>query len=436
MPNQSLNEHLESLKIDEQHRESGRGRTPRWLWFMVIVALVVLAGWAGVNTLRSPEVTTARVVGMEVHEAAAVLVASGYIVAHHKIEVSSKIIGKVLWIGVEKGDFVKRDQILVRLEDPEYKANLLQAKGNYDAMAAAYEKMKNGSRPEEMDQAKASMDVAKVQLDRSASLVHDDLISKSDFDNAQANYNTARANWQSSVKTYDLARIGNRAEDIETARAQMVQAKGQLDYAQTQLDATEIRSPVDGTVLDRLVEKGEMVTTSFVGDRGAKSSVVSLADLNDLLVELDINQNDFARVKEHGECTVVADAYPDKKYKATVFEISPEANRQKGTVQVKVKVLNPDGLLRPEMNAKVNFLSPAGGETKSTEMLIPKSAVFQSDGKSVVAVVEDGHAVFKPVTLGDITGESVRVTAGLSGSESVVTGNPQALQNGQRVRTR
>jgi HlyD family secretion protein len=443
MARESLTDHLESLKIEHHDRDNGGGSAPRWIWLLIVVALVVLVGWAGVSTLRSPEVTTARVVGMEVREPAAMLVASGYIVAHHKIELSSKIMGKVAWVGVEKGDIVKKDQVLVRLEDPEYKANLLQAKGNLDAMIAAYEKMKNGSRPEEIDRARAlmnqagaSMHVAKLQLDRSVGLAREDLISKSDLDNAQAAYDTAKANYESLVKTYDLTRIGNRAEDIETARAQVDQARGQLDYAQTQLDATEIRSPVDGTVLDRLVEKGEMVTTSFVGDRGAKSSVVSLADLDDLLVELDINQNDFARVKDKGEATVVADAYPDHKYKGTVFEISPEANRQKGTVQVKVKVLNPDGLLRPEMNAKVSFLSPSGGEMKGTEMVIPKSAVFQSEGKPVVAAVEDGRAVFKPVMLGEVTGESVRVTAGLAGSEQVITENPQALQNGQRVRTK
>src|ERR1017187_1907091 len=252
MPGQSLNDHLESLKIEQHDRDNSGGRAPRWLWLLIVVALVVLAGWAGVNTLRSPEVTTARVVGMEVREPATVLVASGYIVAHHKIELSSKIMGKVAWVGVEKGDIVKKDQVLVRLEDPEYRANLLQAKGNLDAMIAAHDKMKNGSRPEEIDRARAlmnqagaSMRVAKVQLDRSASLAREDLISKSDLDNAQATYDTAKANYESLVKTYDLARIGNRAEDVETARAQVDQARGQLDYAQTQLDATEIRSPVD-----------------------------------------------------------------------------------------------------------------------------------------------------------------------------------------------
>src|SRR5580658_4218717 len=238
MPGQSLNDHLSSLKIENHERDDGRSsRAPRWIWLLVVVALVVLAGWAGVSTLRSPEVTTARVVSMEVREAAAVLVASGYIVAHHRIELSSKIMGKVAWIGVEKGDIVKKDQVLVRLEDPEYKANLLQAKGNLDAIAANYEKMKNGSRPEEVDraraqmnQAAASMHVAKVQFDRSAGLAKDDLVSKSDLDNAQANYETAKANYEAAVKSYDLIRIGNRAEDIETARAQLVQARGQLDF--------------------------------------------------------------------------------------------------------------------------------------------------------------------------------------------------------------
>ena len=107
------------------------------------------------------------------------------------------------------------------------------------------------------------------------------------------------------------------------------------------------------------MEKGEFVTTSFVGDRGAKGYVVSLADLNDLQVELDISQNDFAKLhaKQHG--IVTTDAFPDRKYDGFINEISPEANRQKATVQVKVKMTKPDDYLRPEMNASVAFLADA-----------------------------------------------------------------------------
>src|SRR5205823_7134211 len=98
---------------------------------------------------------------------------------------------------------------------------------------------------------------------------------------------------------------------------------------------------------------------SFVGDRGAKSFVVTLADLRDLQVELDINQNDFGRISANQPCTVVTDAYPDRVYECRVDEISPEANRQKATIQVKVKLLQPDELIRPDMNARVTFLEVA-----------------------------------------------------------------------------
>lgn len=443
MAKADLSQHLESLKIDHSHRQDDQRSVPGWVWVSVLILIVAGVGWAAANAFRSPEVETARVVSIETREPSSVLVASGYVVAHHKISLSSKVMGRVAWIGVEKGDIVKKDQVLVRLEDAEYKAQVLQVQGNLAAAEARYLQMKNGSRPEEIARAKsqaaqaeAAMRIAKTQLDRSVGLAKDGVVSKSDLDNAQANYDNAKANWDATVKTFELARIGNRSEDIETARAQVDQAQGQLDYARTQLVATEIRSPVNGTVLDRLVEQGEMVTTSFVGDRGAKSSVVSLADLDDLLVELDINQNDFARIQSKQLATVVADAYQDHKYQGQVFEISPEANRQKGTVQVKVKVINPDGLLRPEMNAKVSFHAKEAGDVKKTDLMVPKAAVFQSEGKTVVAAVENGHATFKSVTLGDATGETVQVASGLTGNETVVVTNPGSLQNGQRIRTK
>ena len=120
-----------------------------------------------------------------------------------------------------------------------------------------------------------------------------------------------------------------------------------LSYAETNLSNTIIRAPVTGTILERAVEKGEFVTTSFVGDRGAKGYVVSLADLNDLEVELDISQNDFARLHMGQKGIITTDAFPDRKYDGFIREMSPEANRQKATVQVKVKVAHPDGYLRP-----------------------------------------------------------------------------------------
>ena len=91
-------------------------------------------------------------------------------------------------------------------------------------------------------------------------------------------------------------KLGPRQEQIDALRGQVEQARGAVAFAQTNLDNTIIRAPVTGTILERNVEKGEFVTTGFVGDKGAKGYVVSLADLNDLEVELDISQNDFAKL--------------------------------------------------------------------------------------------------------------------------------------------
>jgi len=146
--------------------------------------------------------------------------------------------------------------------------------------------------------------------------------------------------------------------------------------------------------------------------------VVSIADLNDLRVELDISQNDFAKVAAKQPSWIVTDAYPDRKYQGVVDLISPEANRQKATVQVRVKVLNPDDLLKPDMNATVSFLS--AGKMAATQnattapsadrpsIRVPVSAV--RDG--AVFVVEDGKAVRRVVTAGQTIGATLRCIRG------------------------
>ena len=130
-----------------------------------------------------------------------------------------------------------------------------------------------------------------------------------------------------------------------------------MDYTKSQLNCTVIRAPVTGTILERTAEKGELVTAQFASgaEGGPRGSVVALADLNDIQVELDIAQDDFAKLSPHQEGIVTLDAFKDRSYKGEIAEMSPEANRQKATVQVKVQILQPDSYLRPEMNATVQF---------------------------------------------------------------------------------
>ena len=194
-------------------------------------------------------------------------------------------------------------------------------------------------------------------------------------------------------------------------------------------------TPVTGTILARAVEKGEFVTTSFVGDRGAKGYVVSLADLNDLEVELDISQNDFAKLHSDQHGVVTVDAFPDRKYDGFIKEISPEANRQKATVQIKVKIARPDEYLRPEMNASVAFVADQKRDSNANAaaqpvILIPASAVHDH----AVFLVLDGKALRRSVKTGAVSGQRVRIEEGLIGGEDLISNPPAGLKDGDKVR--
>jgi HlyD family secretion protein len=439
---------LNNLRIDRSKRRSST-EPSKWAvrWIVAGVLLFVFAGaWRLLSGKldNSPVVEVQRVKSISAASApdGIVLNATGYIVAAHKIELAAKVIGKVNWIGVDKGDHVKEGQVLVRLEDDEYQAQLLQAKGQLANLQAKLDEGLHGSRPEEVQQAlanlnsaKADLDDAKVSLDRAKELIREGLTPKQSVDDAQARYDGFVHKVNSLQQAYDLVKLGPRHEQIDSLRGQVDQAKGALDYAETNLANTIIRAPVTGTILERAVEKGEFVTTSFVGDRGAKGYVVSIADLNDLEVELDISQNDFAKLHAAQHGVVTTDAFPDRKYDGFIKEISPEANRQKATVQIKVKVTKPDSYLRPEMNASVAFLSerkPSGDSSASAKPVVLAPSAAVRDG--AVFVLLDGKAVRRTVKTGVASGASVRIEEGLIGGEDLIVNPPAGLKDGDKVR--
>lgn len=412
-----------------------------------LVVLVVIGVFFALQA-RAPEVEVARVsLERGTPSGSVVLTAGGYIVAKHTIQVSSKVVGKVAWVGIEKGDRVKEGQVLVRLEDAEYQAQLNQAKANLAVAMARLSELEAGSRPQEIEAARASVEQAEanfrnaeVNLKRVQELHRQAIASQQQLDDATTQHDVARAQLESARKQFELVRIGPRQEQIQYARAQVAQAKAAVDYAQTMLNSTLIRSPVTGTILERLIEKGEMVSTmNFGGPGGVKASVASVADLNNLQVELDINQNDFPKVSMRQECRVAADAYPDRVYKGYVEEIAPAANRQKATVQVKVRILEPDELLRPDMNAHVSFLAPSTGkpEAEGRETLtVPSSAVFQSEGKPAVYVLDGSRVRLRPIEKGGERGGRVEVLQGLGPNDRVVVRGLEGLSSGQRVKVK
>ncbi|MGH7140896.1 MAG: efflux RND transporter periplasmic adaptor subunit [Pirellulales bacterium] len=434
---------LKGLRID---RTARRPKEPKpFLRYAILGAVVAVAGIGALFAygkatapipVRAVEVQSpppGSAAGQEI-----VLTETGYIVAAHEIEVASKVVGRVAWIGVEKGDKVQAGQVLVRLEDDEYREQVLQQQGQLANLEAKLQELKNGSRPDEIAkaradvlQAKADLADAKASLDRTQKLFSGGVLARQAFDDAQAKYDGDLAKVNSLQQTLNLAVLGPRPEDIAQAQGQVEQARGALDYAKTQLENTVIRAPVSGTILDRNVDKGEFVTTGFVGDKGAKGYIVTMANLKDLQVELDINESDFPKLAPHQKAWITTDAYPDRKYAGVIEQVSPEADRAKATIQVKVQVLNPDDYLRPEMNATVNFYNDAAQSSSAAkpEVIIPAGAVANGN----VFVIVNGRAHKHAVTTDGVSANGVLIENGLIGGEEVIVNPPANLKDGQRV---
>jgi HlyD family secretion protein len=240
-----------------------------------------------------------------------VLTTSGYIINRERIEISPRMMGLVTWLGVKKGDLVKKDQVLVRLDDAEQRARLLEIEGQLLGSKVALER-------------------AKIAYQRVKKL---------------------RATNNDTAEHEDETRLG-----VQAAEATVQQIEGMRESARVALDWTVIRSPIDGVVLEKLAVAGALVTPqSFGGTRGPSTALVALADPQDLQVEIDVNESDLPKIFSGQRCRITPEAFPDKHYTGYVAEMAPEASRQKGTLQIKVQIENPDNYLTPELSAKVEF---------------------------------------------------------------------------------
>lgn len=241
------------------------------------------------------------------------LTVSGYIINRERIEISPRFMGVVRWVGVKKGDMVSSNQVVVTLDDSEYAARLKESEGRLQAARVGVEK-------------------ARIAHERIQKLARNNIETQQAADDARLN--------------------------VDAASATVQEIEGQVQLLKTYIEWTVIRSPINGVVLEKLVDPSELVTPqSFGGTRGPSTALLAVADPKDLQVEIDMNESDVSKVFLGQNCKVSPEAYPDKSYEGVVAEIAPEASRQKGTLQVKVQIRNPDRFLTPELSAKVDFLA-------------------------------------------------------------------------------
>ncbi|MDX1973033.1 MAG: efflux RND transporter periplasmic adaptor subunit [Candidatus Sumerlaeia bacterium] len=387
--NPQTQDKLRSLKIDPEKKNPG-GSTSKSIVFFLLGLAFGLGGAYGAHVTGIPPfasssqsspsssdsssstqasssvpVSTATVTP-QAAPGEIILSATGYVTPRRRISLSPQVQGQVAWVGIEKGQHLQEGEILVRLDDEEYQAQLRETEARVLQAEANLRDLEAGARPQELARAKAlvrdaeaSLLLAEQEYERRRVLTMETNVEPMRLmEEAQASRDSALARLEAEKQSLALLEAGARKDDIEAARQQLAAAMASRDAARKRVKDTTITAPITGTVLEKLIEVGELVTPqSFGGTRGARTELLSMADLTDLQVEVDINESDFAKVVMGQTARITLDAYPDQSYEGRIREIAPEATRSKATVQVKIQILNPDKLVLPEMGARVDFLA-------------------------------------------------------------------------------
>ncbi|MEM7480977.1 MAG: efflux RND transporter periplasmic adaptor subunit [Acidobacteriota bacterium] len=401
---------LGDLRISDDDRSPDASGGRRWGLVALAAVLLVLALGAGwwLTRPRAVEVETATVVreGGGVESRAAVLDASGYVVARLRATVSSKITGKIEEVLVEEGVSVEEGQVLARLDasGPQRQVRLAEA---------------------ELASAKSSQEETRVLLadarrsaERSRSLAEQDILSTSMLDEDQA---TADA----------------LAARLELGRDQIAVAERRLAVARQALDDTVVRAPFAGMVVTKDAQPGEMISPVSAGGGFTRTGICTLVDMNSLEIEVDVNEAFITRVRPDQPVRAVLNAYPDWDIPTRVITPVPTADRQRATVRVRIAFEEMDERILPEMGVKVSFLEeaePVPTQADRPRLWIPTSAARQDDGGTFAWVVEDGTARRRAIETGTERSERVEVARGLTVGEVVVTENTADLSDGQAVR--
>ena len=393
------------LRIDKT-RIMPQQRRNRRVYFGVIFALViVLLMVLGLTGFFSPsiKVDTSTTSLVYPSQALTQLNASGYVVPQRKAAVAAKVTGRIIALYVEEGSRVKKDQIIARLEADDVAAQRDQARANLEVSK------------QNLEQARAELADAKASFQREEALLAQDFTTK-------AAYDAAEARCKKAIAAASAAEAMVRANDAALKAANVV-----LDYAL-------IKAPFDAIVLTKNADIGDIVTPIGAA-ANAKAAVVTIADLSSLQVEADVAESNLEAIKMGQPTEVQLDAIPDTRFKGAIHMIVPTADRTKATVMVKVKFLNMDSRILPEMSAKVAFLSrEASNDEQQPRLAIPQKAIRVRNGNTMVFVVRGNRVDEMKVSAGHQIGDMIEINSGLTKGEKVVINPPAKLRNGSRIK--
>jgi len=399
-------EDIAKLKIEKSEKivKPGRYRKKPFIIVAVIMLLLATSGlyFGGIITPAiSVDVTT--ISQIYPSQSISILNASGYIVAQRKAAVASKVTGRLVALMVEEGSKVKEGQVIARMENVDVTAARDQAAANLNTVRAT------------LEQAKAERDMALLEYNRYQKLFAGNFVAKSDYDVTATRYRRA-------------------VEGVKGAEATVKAGIAALQNAEAGLDYTLVRAPFDAVVLTKNADVGDIVTP-MGSAANAKAAVVTIADMKSLQVEADVSETNIASLQVGQPCDIQLDALPNMRFQGEVYTIVPTVDRSKATVLVKVRFLDKDPRMLPDMSAKVSFLSRrlAPEELKS-RLAVSQSALISRDNKTFVFLLQGNRVKETPVQVGSKLGDMTEVVSGLKAGDRAVIKPPKGLKDGARIK--
>jgi RND family efflux transporter MFP subunit len=298
---------------------------------------------------------------------------------------------------------VKKDQVVARLENQDVSATKDQAAANVNVARF------------NLDQAQAELRDATLSFNRNKELLSRGVVAQQAYDDAQARYDKA------------VAAVASAEAALKASTAALQGATALLEY-------TLIRAPFDAVVLTKDADVGDIVTPLGAA-ANAKAAVVTIADMNSLEVEADVSESNLSQIKPGQPCEMQLDALPERRFRGEIHMVVPTADRSKATVMVKVRFIDKDSRILPEMSAKVAFLARlAKTDEQKPRTAFPRTAVVTLKGRKVVFLVNGDRVVETPVSLGSPLGDMVEVLGGVKAGDRVVLNPPEGLKNGSKIK--
>jgi multidrug efflux pump subunit AcrA (membrane-fusion protein) len=370
---------------------------------------------------------------------------TGSFIADETSDIAPLVAGRVIATPVNIGDFVRQGQVICELDHRDAQLRLEQARAQLEQANAALRQTQSrigwtaqgkfdiNLVPEAvaahaaMESAQAQARLAAADAKRFENLVATGDVSRSAFEKARTAQETAEAQANAARQQYEAALNAARQNwgAVENSQASLEGVRSQLAQAEKALADTTIHAPFEGYITDRPAAAGEYVALT--------NKIATIVRLNTMKLHLQTPEQQAARVKTGMTVTARVSAYDNREFTGRIGAVNPSVDPNSRVFILEVRFDNPHGELRPGMFSTARILLP-GGESA---VFVPRSAVVRdkTTDSYQVFTIDNNTARLRVVVIGDPLGELIRITNGLTGSETVATSNQGALYDGAPVQS-